>query len=187
MPQKRQKKLEIGPGPHALPGFLSVDVVGRLGVDCLADARALPFASNTFDLLYASHVIEHVPWWQADEALKEWRRVLAPGGRLEVWTVDAAKIAEELLIVDRGGPSPIRHDGWQRHNPDADPYRWINGRIFAYGSDASDPNWHKSLWTLRSLRYAFTRAGFRNVHPLLPERPRGYDHRWINMGVTGTC
>ncbi len=181
------RRLEIGPGSHPLAAFLSVDVVRRLGVRCLAEATALPFESGSFDLLYASHIIEHVPWWLTDGALVEWRRVLATGGSAEVWTVDAAKIARELLALDKGGPSPIRRDGWRRNNQEANPYHWINGRIFAYGSSPSDPNWHKSLWTLRSLMAAFVRAGFRRVRPLLPKRPRGYDHRWINMGVTGTC
>lgn len=179
--------LEIGPGPHPQPGFLAVDVIPRPGVDCLGEATALPFASGSFKLLYASHIIEHVPWWQTDDALAEWRRVLIPGGTAEVWTVDAAKIARALLEVDAGGPTPIRHDGWRRHNPGSDPYRWINGRVFAYGSTPGDPNWHKSLWTVKSLTAAFIRAGFHRVRPLLPTRPRGYDHRWINMGVTGTC
>jgi len=42
------------------------------------DASALPFADGTFDALFAGEVIEHVP--DARAALREWGRVLKPGG-----------------------------------------------------------------------------------------------------------
>lgn len=174
--------VEIGPGRHPLEGFVGVDVIGDH--DVRADGRALPFGTGSVDMIYASHVIEHVPWFDTDALLGEWRRVLRRGGRLEVWTVDALRVAKELVAVEEGGPSPIRHDGWRRHNPEADPYKWIAGRIFAYGSAPADPNWHRALFTPRSLCEAFERAGFRRVSRI-DGRPRGYDHRWINLGVEG--
>ena len=42
------------------------------------DASALPFANATFDALFAGEVIEHVP--DALGTLREWSRVLRPGG-----------------------------------------------------------------------------------------------------------
>lgn len=47
-----------------------------------AEAEALPFDDNTFDVVYCSHVLEHVK----DEAqsLKEMKRVLKPGGVLVI-------------------------------------------------------------------------------------------------------
>jgi len=44
-----------------------------------ADGLALPFADNTFDLVLSHAVIEHVP--DADQYLRECRRVLRPAGR----------------------------------------------------------------------------------------------------------
>lgn len=179
------RQLEIGPGSYPLAGFIAVDVVPRPGVACLADARALPFAAGSFELIYTSHVIEHVAWFDTHVMLGECRRVLRRGGAIEVWTVDALKIAQELVNLEAGGPSPIRRDGWRRFNPEGDPYKWIAGRTYAYGSSAGDPNWHKALFTARSLAAALVRAGFRRVRRLV--KPRGYDHRWINMGMGATC
>ncbi|MBL0329714.1 MAG: class I SAM-dependent methyltransferase [Bacteroidetes bacterium] len=43
-----------------------------------ASAEDLPFENNTFDLVFSSHVIEHVP--DMEKAIKEINRVLKPGG-----------------------------------------------------------------------------------------------------------
>ncbi len=47
-------------------------------VDCRADVCRLPFAEDSFDVLFCNHVLEHVP---ADrEAISELFRILRPGG-----------------------------------------------------------------------------------------------------------
>jgi SAM-dependent methyltransferase len=46
------------------------------------DLHRMPFASDTFDLVFASHVLEHA--WEPKRALAEVTRVLKSGGRLWV-------------------------------------------------------------------------------------------------------
>lgn len=48
------------------------------GVDVKADICNLPFADGSFDVVFASHVLEHVA--QDQRAMEEIRRVLRPGG-----------------------------------------------------------------------------------------------------------
>ena len=43
-----------------------------------ADAQAIPFPTGHFDMVFANHMLYHVP--ERDRALAEVRRVLAPGG-----------------------------------------------------------------------------------------------------------
>jgi ubiquinone/menaquinone biosynthesis C-methylase UbiE len=59
----------------------------------------LPFEDNSFDLVWASEVIEHV----ADTArwLSEIRRVLAPGGRLLVTTPSHGRLILALGGIER--------------------------------------------------------------------------------------
>ena len=72
------------PGPH-------VDHVGNA-----ADLRRFPDA--TFAMLYSSHVLEHLDYKDELQAgLREWRRVLAPGGRLYVSVPDLAVLAKLFL------------------------------------------------------------------------------------------
>lgn len=58
-------------------------------IDFFYDGKTLPFADETFDSLFSSEVLEHVP--DIDQSLKEIRRVLKPRGRVLitvpfVWT-----------------------------------------------------------------------------------------------------
>lgn len=56
----------------------------------VADAAALPFDDSSFDTLFAGEIIEHVGDPLA--ALAEWRRVLAPGGRLILTTPNSRRL-----------------------------------------------------------------------------------------------
>src|SRR5262249_15207475 len=75
-----QRFLEIGPGHARISGFETVNIVTGRYTDYVADAaRRLPFPDNTFDLIYASHIIEHISWYKVCDALREWTRALKPG------------------------------------------------------------------------------------------------------------
>jgi SAM-dependent methyltransferase len=56
---------------------------GRLGLEvatCPADAEQLPFAEESFDLVFGHAVLHHIP--DLPRAFAEFRRVLRPGGTL---------------------------------------------------------------------------------------------------------
>jgi ubiquinone/menaquinone biosynthesis C-methylase UbiE len=52
----------------------------------VADGYALPFEATSFDVVHAHQVLQHVA--RPVEALREWRRVLRPGGIVAVREVD---------------------------------------------------------------------------------------------------
>jgi len=67
------------------PGMLEVldASAERLGVSVLtvpSDASELPFADDSFDLVFGHAVLHHLP--DLDAAFAEFRRVLRPGGRI---------------------------------------------------------------------------------------------------------
>jgi len=70
----------------------------------VASCTALPFADNSFDLVVAFEVIEHLADWQL--LLSEARRVLAPGGQFIVSTPNKTYYAESRKL---SGPNPF-HD-----------------------------------------------------------------------------
>ncbi len=184
------RRLDIGPGKYRLDGFETVDCLPGPRVDHVADARRLPFPGGTFALVHASHIIEHVPWHDTAKLLTEWVRVLAPGGALEVWTVNAYKVAKVLVEYEETGfwRGPTLGPGtWRDEWIQGDPYRYCAGRFFAYGrtDKPGDPNWHKALFTPLSLRAALRQAGLVNVREMDLSEVRAGNHRFINMGARG--
>jgi len=148
--RKPRRYLEIGPGNSRLPGFETLDIIGGRNVDYVYDAaKPLPFEDDTFDLVYASHVLEHIPWYKTEEVLKEWARILKPGGVLEVWVPDGLKICKALLEYElNGAKEAMELDGWYKFNPRKDLYLWVNGRLFTYGDGTGNPkssNWHRAI------------------------------------------
>jgi SAM-dependent methyltransferase len=69
------------------------------GVDYRVDLQSLPFSDNSYDFVYASHVLEHV--LDDGRALSEIHRILSPGG-LAVLPVPI--VAEQT--VEYAAPNP---------------------------------------------------------------------------------
>jgi SAM-dependent methyltransferase len=69
-------------------GYVNVDVVeARAGMrpDVICDLHDLaPFADNSADEILSVHVVEHFWRWEVRDILREWVRVLKPGGRMIV-------------------------------------------------------------------------------------------------------
>ena len=188
--KKSHRYLEIGCGGSRLPEFETLDIVGGPNVDYVYDAaKPLPFKDNTFDLIYASHVLEHIPWYKTEEVLREWVRILKAGGQLEVWVPDGLKICQTLLKAELEGINEIEKDGWYKFNPRKDPCVWTSSRIFTYGDGTGNPNhpnWHRAMFTPRYLKELFERVGLKDIREMDRSEVRGYDHGWINLGVKGT-
>lgn len=186
---KQDRNLEIGPGPRRIAGFETANVVWAPHVDYVVDAsRSLPFRDGVFKTVYASHILEHTPWYRHREVLREWVRVLAPGGKLEIWVPDGLKVARSFVAAEDGTDESFREDGWWKFNEEQDPCLWFNGRTFSYGDGSgrlADPNWHLSLFSARYLHKLLAESGLQDIQPLSPSDVRGHDHGWINLGASG--
>lgn len=70
-------------------------------VDVVADITKLPFRDGMFSKIYSFHVLEHlVSGNQSVEALKSWRRCLAPSGRLVLVNNDFEFICRSFIGGD---------------------------------------------------------------------------------------
>ena len=78
------KKLHIGCGKNILPGYTNLDMVRLPGVDVVHDLEKFPypFKDETFDLIDAHQVLEHVT--DLCGVMKELSRILEKGGTLRV-------------------------------------------------------------------------------------------------------
>jgi predicted SAM-dependent methyltransferase len=95
------RRLHIG-GTLRAAGWEVLNAVPSPAVDHLGNAKDLTrFPDMTFAVLYASHVLEHFDYKQAlSQALREWYRVLQPGGSLYVSVPDLEVLCG--LYLDKG-------------------------------------------------------------------------------------
>ena len=96
------RRLHIG-GTTRSEGWEVLDAIAAPCVDHVCNANDLSqFADNTFIEIYASHVVEHFDYnGELQAALKEWHRVLAPGGKVSISVPDLDVLAE--LILEKNG------------------------------------------------------------------------------------
>lgn len=182
--------LEIGPGTMdaksiVFPGADTVDaVVGKPTAKSVWGQEPLSLRTESYDLVFASHVLEHVPWYRVDAALREVLRVLKPGGEFEVYVPDFAHIVRCYLDKRCG-------DTWRVFNPEGDWMTWVNGRIFTYGADAVEllsdvrpipQTHHKTVFDAAYLEACLRKAGFSSVH-MLRTRRNGKKHSIPEVGA----
>ena len=119
-------------------------------------AKPLPFESACVEWVYAEHLVEHVQLGVAIDWLTEVRRVLVPGGRLRLTTPDLRTYVEGYLH-DNGFFAEHRRRLHTRSagSPDMPARKaYILNQIFYLWG-------HRWIYDLDELRYALTRAGFR--------------------------
>lgn len=90
--------LNLGCGAHFHPDWVNVDLAPSDPRVWHHDLRqSLPFATETFEAVYHSHVLEHIPHGKAPGLIAECFRVLRPGGTLRVVVPDLETIARLYL------------------------------------------------------------------------------------------
>ncbi len=139
---------------------------GRLGADAAlaqGDAIDLPFPSDTFERVYCSEVLEHLP--DPATALDEIRRVLTVGG------VALLSVPNESLI--NASKTLLRWTGLLR------PLLRV-GRAGYEKPDRMDDEWHL---------HTFDRASFLALVPprLLVTHVLGVPFRWLPLRYVVRC
>ena len=94
-------KLNLGSGGISYPGFLSVDLHDKRA-QCKMDITKLDFDDNSVSEILASHVFEHLNPYHSIDILKEWNRVLKPGGKLIMEMPDIEKCCKRFVTADMG-------------------------------------------------------------------------------------
>jgi len=79
-------KLHLGCGKKILPGYINIDAQNTGDVQC--DIRKLEYDDSSIDEIYSSHVLEHFGRHEVKSVLKEWSRVIKPGGKIYIAVPD---------------------------------------------------------------------------------------------------
>jgi SAM-dependent methyltransferase len=134
--------------------------------------RTLPFPAESFDAIYASHVVEHLYRTDARRLLAECFRILRPGGVLRVVVPDLKAIVDEYAGNGQGNArdngSEKRGDPCERLNQrlmlrhDHPPDGPLHLRLYAFFSDFHS---HKWVYDAPHLVALFREAGFDDAAP----------------------
>jgi SAM-dependent methyltransferase len=166
------RKLEIGGGPHAQRGYLHVDIdPGAHHLEWVAAAWNLPLPDGWASEVIAVHALEHVEPPRLLETLAEWRRVLAPDGRVQVHVPNGPALfaAFSRLPVEQKWP--------------------VMGSLLGMycGPGARDPRElrlrsdHQLIFDEPLLRWALETAGFAAVRDLTDEVEDRHTAGWREL------
>lgn len=126
-------KLNLGAGPHPLPGYTNIDI-NTTG----EHVYPLEYPADTADEIRASHVLEHFSHREVGDVLKEWVRVLKPGGLLKIAVPDFEWICQ-AFTNGRGTDLPLQG--------------------YLMGGQVDEYDFHKAVFTAQSLGDAMRAAG----------------------------
>jgi SAM-dependent methyltransferase len=158
------KRLNLGASERRISGYVNVDSRSESGPDVVSDVRDLSFADeHAYDVVRASHVLEHFEFPEMAAVLAEWRRVLRPGGYLVVCVPNNRAIAWRTIVRPKG----MRLDDATYANG------WIQG-LFALQLEPAMR--HKAVFDRKSLTKLLAANGFTVVCSLNP---------WLNPDGSG--
>jgi predicted SAM-dependent methyltransferase len=138
-------RLNIGAGQSNLPGFIPLDI--QTGTDA---SGKLPYGDGTVDEIYCSHCLEHIHHSKVYETLKEWVRVLRPGGRIRIAVPDWEQIFEKY----RNG-----------HIDTGLLNAWL------HGTHPKETDRHQFVGTREEIEAMLRSLGIEDIGPWAPEYP----------------
>lgn len=169
--QDSQIKLEIGAGEKkGKNGWLTLDL--NTGCDLYWDLLLpLPFPTNSVDLIYSSHVLEHFSYKDLIRLLANCYETLKEGGRFSVCVPDASIYIKAYLNLQEFTP-----EDYCKYIPAFN----FNSEIDYINYIAYMDSQHRHMFDSKGLIAILQKVGFKNVRlrnfdPLIDRMERDYE------------
>lgn len=157
--------INLGCGNQPYRGFYGLDWSGY-AVDIRGDLAHLPFRDNSIDEFFASHCVEHIPYWQVVDVLREIYRCLKPKTGL-FWGF----VPDGVAVAQRWLESVAQNDKFSK-------IAW-EGNIYGGNTTSkwSGPGQiHYCLYDPQLLYDVLIEGGFHPVQ-IFSQNPGPYDYR----------
>ena len=155
-PKNPEDKIYLNLGCALKSGkeFINIDVEPYPNIHHVQDITNLSnFADNSVDMVYASHVVEHIPREKLHSTLNEWKRVLKHGGIFRFAVPDFDALAQ--IYEKSGRDVALIRDQVMGQNP---PYHN-----------------HYTLWNFASAEKMLKDLGFKDIHIWSPDKVEHHD------------
>jgi predicted SAM-dependent methyltransferase len=136
-------KLNLGCGLDKRQGYINVDIRKDVNPDLVLNLEDIPypFESNSIEEIIDKDILEHIPYRKVENILKEWYRILKPEGKLYIQSPDLIAIAYKVILNNN--------------------YTWRDISYWLYGGQEYDYNFHKSGFTIPTIRALLESIGFK--------------------------
>lgn len=150
--------LNLGCGSHFNKRWINIDF-SKTGEGVIAHnlLNGIPFADNSFEVVYHSHVLEHFPKNEAKEFIKECYRVLKPNGIIRIAVPDLEQIVKNYTKLFNEGISD-----WDNLQIRAD-YEWMMIEMFdqiVRNNGGGEMLKYLSKETLENENFIYQRIGY---------------------------
>lgn len=167
-------KLNIGGGGIEYKGWLNVDFYDKRA-DILMDiSKPMDFDTDSVSEILASHVFEHLNPYRVNDILKEWIRILKPGGKLSMELPDIEQLCKRFVTANVGQRYGILNAiyGSVNTSGEGDPGNITSPHLFGW--------WPQSLYD------HLANAGFVNIKFMPEQIPHPESNMRVEADKPGT-
>ena len=153
--KSNKKKLHLGCGDNNIKNFINTDTINRVGEYHVNICLKLPFKNDSLEVIYSSHLVEHIYRKEFIKHIKECLRVLKPGGKVIIPTPGLKELV--TIMYSYSPDKKLLTDSFQQYfNDKITGSSMMNGCMhLLFG--------HKYLYDADELRQILTEAGFKNI------------------------
>jgi len=175
--KKKKIQLNLGCGVYWAKDFINVDnwideklarkkkgIYGQAVIQpgskfMKGDMLKLPFPDNYADYIECHDAIEHIPMMDVQTAVDEMYRVLKPGGKVLIVTVDFNDVARK----------------WLENVDDMhfDMMKFIDEATTVYGRQITQGDFHRCPFTPFFMNFLMSKAGFKSPKIVIVKRGFG--------------
>lgn len=148
------KKIQFGSSKNYLKGFLNTDVFGKIPIDI---TKKIPLKKDSIDLIYSSHLVEHIYLKEFISFLKETKRILKKDG-IQIIQTPSLEKASKIVYSNNKNKELIlnRHKNKHSRLKSKTPSEYLNDLIHLnFG--------HKYLYDFDFIKFLALKVGYTQV------------------------
>ncbi|MBV9742477.1 MAG: methyltransferase domain-containing protein [Acidobacteriia bacterium] len=148
----RSDYVNIGCGPYPLKGFCNIDYWWQPGVGAFDISKGIPLPDASVQGIFSEHCLEYLKPEALERVLRDFRRMLRPGGVARITLPDPELYCRLYLQALSGEPVT-----WPYPEAGKPPIHYVNRVISGWA------HYTGFVYDFQSLRDMMLQAGFREV------------------------